>query len=836
MSDDVVGGGLSPADVADRENAGLTNAVAHSSSRSFWQIFRANVFTLFNAIVATSFILLLALGQWKDALFGVTAVTNAIIGVVQEYKAKRLLDALAILTAPDVRVLRGGETVSIPSARVVRDDVLVLRTGDQVSADALVLAGEGLQVDESLLTGESLAVERRPGDTLLSGSSVVAGNGFARATAVGPASFASGLTAEARRFSLVHSEIRTATNRVLRSIAIALAPIMLVVINGQMQTLGGWRVALETGSWRLGAVGAVASVIAIVPLGLVLMTSVAFAVGGVRLARRNVLIQELASVEGLARVDVLCLDKTGTLTEGSIDFDTVHVLGQGVSREAGPVNPGSMPADSGAWRSALAWMATEPNANETARSMEGVFGGGAAGGGAALLEHQVPVAVVPFDSVSKWSAVCFASGAAGSQPGLGGTWVLGAPELVFAEERGDSPRSDEVRDALARASTLASSGLRTLVFAHSTVLLAPDAADEGVTVLPAALVPVALLTFREKVRADAASTLRYFRTEGISLRIISGDDPRTVAAVARRVGFDAGEGFDARNLPDDLAELADLLEVQRVFGRVTPRQKETMVRALQSHGHTVAMTGDGVNDALALKQADLGIAMGSAAPATKAVARLVLLDGRFSSLPAVVAEGRRVIANVERVSMLYLSKAAYAALISVVFGLLLWGFPFLPRQLSALDGLTIGLPSFFLALMPNSRRYSAGFLRRSLTFAAPAGVIVTLAVFAVNLTARSGASIALPIEARSASVLTLAVLGLGILGVASRPLDRVRVAIIAAMIVGTALLFTIPLARDFFELTVPKGDLLTATVVASAGGLVALEILARVRAHARWGR
>ena len=309
VSDDVVGSGLGPTEVVDRQNAGLTNAVAQSSSRSFWQIFRANVFTLFNAIVATSFILLLALGQWKDALFGVTAVTNAVIGVVQEYKAKRLLDALAILTAPDVRVLRGGETLSIPSAQVVLDDVLVLRTGDQVSADAVVLAAGGLQVDESLLTGESLPVERRPGDTLLSGSSVVAGNAFARATAVGPSSFASGLTAEAKRFSLVHSEIRAATNRVLRFIAISLAPIMLMVINGQMQTLGGWRVALETGSWRLGAVGAVASVIAIVPLGLVLMTSVAFAVGGVRLARQNVLIQELASVEGLARVDVLCLER-----------------------------------------------------------------------------------------------------------------------------------------------------------------------------------------------------------------------------------------------------------------------------------------------------------------------------------------------------------------------------------------------------------------------------------------------------------------------------------------------------------------------------------------------
>ncbi|CAN5340743.1 HAD-IC family P-type ATPase [soil metagenome] len=826
--------GLTPDDVAARVRAGLANYVAHSSSRSFWQIFRTNVFTLFNAIVATSFVLLLVLGQWKDALFGFSALTNAVIGIVQEYKAKRLLDALAILNAPEVRVLRGGEVLGIPAAQVVRDDVLMLRAGDQIAADGVVLTADGLQVDESLLTGESVPVDRRRGEPLLSGSSVVGGIGVARATRVGATSFAGGLTAEAKRFSLVNSEIRTALNRVLRWLALALAPIMAIVINGQMQALGGWHVAIGSGSWQLGAVGAVASVIAIVPLGLVLMTSVAFALGGVRLARRNVLIQELASVEGLARVDILCLDKTGTLTEGTIDFDAAHELG----------TPG---ADR--WRGAVGWMANEPNANETARSMAASFGD----------EGWVPVGSTPFSSASKWSAVCF------DEPGgSAGTWVLGAPEIVFDE--GGSPSAPDtgatdarqsqaqIRDALARASGLASSGLRTLILAHSPAMMPVEAASgtpveaeagaeavEGETgaesapepALPAGLVPVAILTFREKVRADAATTLRYFRSEGISLRIISGDDPQTVAAVARRVGFTTDGGFDARMLPDDPAELADLLEVHTVFGRVTPRQKETMVRALQSHGHTVAMTGDGVNDALALKQADLGIAMGSAAPATKAVARLVLLDGRFASLPAVVAEGRRVIANVERISMLYLSKTAYAIAISVVFGALLWGFPFLPRQLSALDGLTIGLPAFFLALMPNARRYSAGFLRRSLSFAVPAGAIVTAAIIAVNLFARIGVDGVEPAVARTASVIVLAAAGLCILSIVSRPLDRVRLAVIGAMAVGTILLFAVPLASDFFELVLPKGPLLMVTALSSAGSLVALEILARVHARLR---
>ncbi|MCU1515758.1 MAG: ATPase, P-type (transporting), superfamily, subfamily, partial [Pseudarthrobacter sp.] len=630
-------GGLSSDDVAVRVETGLTNVMPDHSSRSLWDIFRANVLTLFNAIVAGSFVLLLLLGQWRDALFGFAAVSNALIGVVQEYRAKKSLDRLAVLNSPQARVLRAGVVQDIAVEDVVRDDVLVLRAGDQVPADAVIKDADGLEVDESLLTGESDAVQKAAGAEVLSGSSIVTGQGRAAVTRVGAESFASRLTAEAKRFSLVQSEIRQGLDRILRWITLALLPIMAVVINGQMQGQGGWQHAIATGTWKTASVGAVASVIAMIPLGLVLMTSVAFAVGAVRLARQKVLIQELAAVEGLARVDVLCLDKTGTLTVGRIVFDAVH--------DSGAEPPAG-------WKQVLGWFGADPNANATARCLAGGFPADAA---------LRPLSSVPFSSARKWSAVSFPAGTP-----MAGTWLLGAPEIVLIP---GTPSADIARNS---AAVLASTGLRTLVLAHTpgTTFIRSD----NEAVLPAAPVPAVLLTFREQVRSDAAQTLSYFRDQGVGIRIISGDDPRTVTAVAREVGVATDGGFDARQLPEDPEELADVMEHHTVFGRVTPAQKKDMVRALQRRGHVVAMTGDGVNDALALKEADIGIAMDSAAAATKAVARLVLLDGRFDRLPGIVAEGRQVIANIERVSMLFLAKTAYAVILSVTFGALLWGF------------------------------------------------------------------------------------------------------------------------------------------------------------------
>ena len=399
--------------------------------------------------------------------------------------------------------------------------------------------------------------------------------------------------------------------------------------------------------------------------------------------------------------------------------------------------------------------------------------------------------------------------------------MLGAPDIVL-------DAGAETEAALGTASDLAASGLRTLVLAHAAGTL--KVPDTGVPSLPDGLVPAVLLTFREKIRPDAARTLAYFREQGVGLRVISGDDPRTVAAVAREVGLESDGGYDARQLPMDPDELATVMEQHTVFGRVTPSQKKDMVLALRRSGHVVAMTGDGVNDALALKEADIGIAMDSAAAATKAVSRLILLDGRFDRLPGVVAEGRRVIANIERVSMLFLAKTAYAVGLSVVFGALLWGFPFLPRQLSATDGLTIGIPAFFLALMPNLRRYRPGFLRRSLSFAVPAGLIVTSTIFAISLYARVSGGFT-ENAVRTASVLALSLTGLWILSVLSRPFDLRRLGIIGAMYAALVFVLGVPAVADFLGIEWPAAPLLTATILASFAASVAIEVLGRIRAR-----
>ncbi|TFB90851.1 HAD family hydrolase [Cryobacterium algoricola] len=777
--------GLTAAEVAERVAAGRTNAFVQDTSRSVWSIVRANVLTLFNGIILACFLVLLAIGRWQDALFGFSAIANAIIGTVQEYRAKRALDRLALLNAPHARVLRDGGEQEIDVAAVVMDDTLVLRAGDQVTADAIVAGSRGLQIDESMLTGESDAVDKAPGDRVLSGSVVVAGEGTATVDRVGADSFANSLTAEAKRFSLVASEIRTSLNRVLKWVAWIIGPIALLVLNAQMVAQGGWEEATAGGAWRDAATATIAAVVAMVPLGLVLMTSITFAVGAVKLARQQVLVQELPAVEGLARVDIICLDKTGTLTQGDIVFDETH-----------PLTPVA------GWEGVLAWYGAQHDANATARSLAGRF---------TDPPSEDPVDRVPFSSARKWSAVVFGDG----------MWVLGGPEMVFPGGESDSPSLRQVAGA---ARDLAATGRRTLVLAHGT-----PTHDETV---PGDAVPVVLLTFRENIREDAAATLAYFAAQDVGVRIISGDNPHTVAAIAREVGLDAPDGFDARELPTRDEDLLAVLGEHLVFGRVTPDQKKRIVVVLKAAGHTVAMTGDGVNDALAIKEADIGIAMNSGAAATKAVARLVLLDGRFSHLPSVVAEGRQVIANIERVSMLFLTKTAYATFLAITFGILLLPFPFLPRQLSVTDGLTIGIPAFFLALLPNAQRYVPGFLRRSLTFAIPAGVAVT---FGLATYSKLAANLHIPeAEIRSGSTLILTIIGLWILVVLSRPVTRFKGLVIGAMMVGLVLMYALPISRSFLQLVDPT---LPTAVLVLATSVVCIALIEIVRfAHRRIAR
>jgi cation-transporting ATPase E len=504
-----------------------------------------------------------------------------------------------------------------------------------------------------------------------------------------------------------------------------------------------------------------------VPQGLVLLTSIAFAVSVIELGRRNVLVQELAAVEVLARVDTVCVDKTGTLTEASLEV-----------RELVPLAEDPAAAEA---LGALAALAPNATAKAIAASYPAPAGWQADG-------------VVAFSSARKWSGADF---------GGRGRWVLGAPEVLLAG--GGHPEAAE------RAAAIAASGVRVVLLARAGEPLSPAAP-------PASLEPAALVVLAERIRPDAADTLRYFAEQGVAVKVISGDDPRTVSAIAAAVGLDPGEPLDARTLPEDEAALAEAMDTHTVFGRVTPEQKRRMVAGLRSRGHVVAMTGDGVNDVLALKAADLGIAMGSGAPATRAIAQVVLLDGRFATLPRVVAEGRRVIANIERVANLFLTKTVYAILIALGVAALAVPFPYLPRHLTVVSSLTIGIPGFFLALEPNPTRYRPGFLGRVLRFVGPAGVACAVAALAAYLAAGPSQP-----DSRTEATIALTLMGLWVLGTLAQPLRPRRLALVLALAAGLALVLALPFARWFFALAVPPAGTLVLTLATTAAGVALLE-------------
>ncbi|WP_191550731.1 HAD-IC family P-type ATPase [Kocuria rhizophila] len=818
--------GLSSDAVAERIALGLTNASSSTTSRSVWAIIRTHVFTLFNLVLGLCAAVIIALGRWLDLLFCLAAVSNVVIGFVQEYSAKRQLDRIALLRRDPARVLRDGATVRIPLEEIVLDDVLLLSRGDQVPADAVVLEADGLDLDEALLTGENDPVVKRRGDQVFSASSVTGGAGKVRVTAVGEASHASRLTTEARQFAPINSELRASLARVVRWLTIALLPIVAVVLNGQMQAAGGWQHAFTSGGWEDALVAAVSSVASMIPQGLALMTTISFAVAAVKLARDEVLIQEQPAVEVLARVDTVCFDKTGTLTEGGVSFDAARSLTAGAASSPGgvgehtdappapdaPLAADAPPAPDAA--AALAWFGADPHANPTAAALAEGF------------EHPnplPPVAVLAFSSANRFSGVEFPDS---------GAWILGAPEVLLAAPEHDAARG--------RAHALAAAGMRTMVLSHAPHLVL---ADEGGTdekpraaqVLPTDHEPQLLLTFSEQVRSDARQTLEYFREQGVDLKVLSGDNPATVAAAAATAGMDVSRGaVDASTLPEDGEELHRAALEHSVFGRVSPHQKKNMVLGLQQSGRVVAMTGDGINDALALKHADLGIAMGNAAPATKAVSRLVLLDGQFSRLPSVLGEGRKIIANIERVTNLFLTKTGFAVMMGLALGLLAWTFPFLPRQYSTADALMIGIPSFVLTMLPNTRRYVPGYLRRALHFALPSAAIVTLCVVGLNFYERTVDPAHSTEAFQTASFMVLVLVGLWVLCVGSRPLTPVRLALVLAMYAGLVLVLVVPISLAYHQFELPHESLFWASLAIAAAGSVLVEINFRV--HTRWLR
>jgi cation-transporting P-type ATPase E len=763
--------GLTSAEVAARVARGETNAYRTRTSRPVGHIVRENVLTLFNAILGVLVVVVLIFGSPADALFGFVIVLNAAIGIIQELRAKAVLDKLSLISAPHARVVRSAEVLEVDFAEVVLDDVVELRAGDQVPADGEVLTSDGLELDESLLSGESVPAAKEPGDAVLSGTSVAAGSGRIRATQVGPASYAARLGDAARRFKLTSSELRTGINSILKVITWVIVPVAALLLVSQLRV---------SDTVPDAVVVTAAGIVGMVPEGLVLLTSITLAVSVIVLGRRRVLIQELAAVEGLARVDVVCLDKTGTLTEGRLTFDRIVPLGaeSGLAGQA----LGALAADTASRNATLGVIAEALPAPDGWQRSDSVA----------------------FRSDRKWSGASFAGR---------GTWVLGAPE-VLADGRG------ELIEAAEAAAQLAGEGARVLMLVRTSAPLSDS--------LPDGLDAVALVVLAENVRADAPETLRYFAEQGVTLKIISGDSAATVAAIARKAGVPGADAFlDARSLSDATPEaLGQALRDHAVFGRVTPEQKRAMVEALQADGHVVAMTGDGVNDVLAVKAADLGVAMGSGAAATRAVAPVVLLDNDFSRMPGVVAEGRRVIANTERVANLFVTKTAYAALLAVVVVLAQMTYPFLPRHLTLIGSLTIGIPGFFLSLAPNTRRYVPGFVGRVARFAIPAGVVASaVTVLSYAISARMGPPSA--VAASSAAVLGLGIVGLEVLALLARPFTAWKAALVGCMAAGLAAAFVVPVARWFFALVVPTAPVLSAVLGLDALAAVALITIAK---------
>ena len=695
-------------------------------SRTVTDIVRANLLTPINAVLAMLAGLVLMAGSPKDALFAGVIIANSGIGIIQELRAKRTLDSLRVLTAPLARVRRphGVDDVALDDLEL--GDIVEIRSGDQIPADGDIVESHHLDIDASLLTGEADPIAVSAGAHVMSGSTVISGTGALRVTAVGSQGYAARLTAEARRFTLVDSPLRNDINRIVTTVGVAMVPIGIALALSQLlRTDADWQTAL---------IGTVAGLVGMVPEGLVLLTSVAFAVGVVRLGRRRCLVQELPAIEVLARVDVLCVDKTGTITSGNMTLVDIDEF------------------EDGATSTLAAIAAADPDPNMTMRAI------------ATALHTDKPAAIIdrtPFSSAKRSSTVTLNDGS---------RWTLGAPEPD---------------DAAVQRHTML--GRRVLTLDH-----------DGRR--------AALVILDDEIRPDAPTTLAWFADQDVAVRVLSGDDQATVSAIAQRAGIDPG--------PDD---------DPTVLGRVDPHRKRDLVHELQTAGHTVAMTGDGVNDVLALKAADCGIAMASGSAATRAVAQLVMLDSDFSALPAAVAEGRRVINNIERVASLFLAKTTYSIVLSTLVAMIGSTYPLRPIHLTLLSWFTIGIPATVLALEPDRGLVRTGFLRRVLSRAIPAGVAIAFAIVIIDA-----------VVGGTAAVIGAGCIALSHLAIVASPLTPRRLALVAATVIGFIAMVEIGPFRRLFELEIVRGTDLVITVAVvglASTGLWVVNRVTRRRRH-----
>lgn len=788
--------GLTQQQVQQRIELGHVNELPPTSGRSVWDIIRANVFTRINGILAVLFAVVLYTGSIVNGAFGLLIIANSIVGIIQELRAKRTLDKLSIVGRAKPMVIRDGEPArEIDRESVVLDDLIEVGPGDQIVVDGILRYASDVAVDESSLTGESDAVDKSVGDMVYSGSSVVVGSARYQATKVGKEAYAAKLAAEANKFTLTDSQLFRGINKILTYISWILIPVGALAIYTQLFVAGD--------DLNDALLGMVATLVPMVPEGLVLMTTIAFALGVVRLGRHRVLVNELPAIEGLARVDTVCVDKTGTLTENAMQLVEVDIVsGDGTSRDeldAVLIN--------------LCKLDDRPNA--TARALLD----GLADAGDVVKHEQTETR--PFTSANKWSALTYHGGA---------TWVFGAPDVLV----------DDSAVGMQKARQLMEEGLRVLLLARTSV---------GADGLPGGalrksgeveLEPVALVVLGQKVRSDAADTVAYFYEEGVEVKVISGDNDRSVGAVARELKMEGADTpVDASELPasrdenceaksaDIRDEFADIVESRQIFGRVTAENKRDMVHALQSRGHHVAMTGDGVNDVLALKAANLGVAMGDGAPATRSVAQLVLLDNRFAVMPMIVAEGRRVIGNIERVANLFLTKTIYSVVLALAVGL--WGmdYPFEPIHVTITGWFTIGIPAFVLSLAPNWERARDGFVRRVLRLAIPAGITVGLLTFMFWLWANPGvdASDVARGEASTATLIVLIVSAFWVLVVVARPYTWWKVLLLAVSAGAYLFIFSVRSVASVLNLYWVGQELLIPALIVGAIGAAIIEAL-----------
>lgn len=737
--------GLSPQEIKLRQSNGLSNIMPPSNTKSEGQIIKENVLTFFNLIFLVLALCLCLVGSFKNLMFLLVAVANTVVGSFQEIRAKRAVDKLTLVAAGTAKAIRSGQRVSVRTDQLVRDDIVEFVAGDQICADAVVRDGQ-LQVNESLLTGEADAILKNPGDTLKSGSFVISGRARVQLTHVGSESYAAKLAAEARRnVRSTKSEMMLSLTKLITVVGIALIPLGIILF------LRHFLSVFQGLPLRDSVESTVSALIGMIPEGLYLLTSVAIAASCLKLSRKRVLVQDMNCIETLAHVDVLCVDKTGTITEPTMEVTDVY-----------PLNSERFSYDDIEKILAAFYHGEEPD-NETARAMGQQFAGETT---------WRAVKRMAFSSSTKWSGADF---------GENGRYVVGAPEFIMGD-RYDSIRSE--------AEPWSERGCRVLLLA------AYDTAFDDGPLQSAHVAPIALVFLSNLLRPDAQETFRYFASQGVSVRVISGDNPITVAQVATRAGIENADRYvDATTLSTE-QDFEEAVKYYTVFGRVTPEQKRYLVRAFQKQGHTVAMTGDGVNDVLALKDANCGIAMASGSQAASQVAQIVLLNSQFSAMPAIVAEGRRVINNIQRAASLFLVKNIFSFALTLLLLFIDMPYPLLPIQLSLISTFTIGIPSFFLALEPNYARVEGKFMRNVIRRAMPGGLTnLTIVLLAGFFTSTFGLSNE---QLNTICVWVMSAVGLVTLYHVSVPFTRLRLAVLAGM--TAAMLFSLLVIPAFFDL------------------------------------